>query len=75
MPITLKILATGRRYGDKREADTRNLTINGVQISVVERDIWEGPVEAGEEGRYFRQTEIVGPARHRDDRLGWSAVA
>jgi len=64
--LTLRCVATGRKWGDKAPETVKKVSIAGVPCIIREFDTWDGPVEAGESGQYYRWSSIVtdGPARN-----------
>jgi hypothetical protein len=66
--MILKVIATGRQFGDKKDAIEQRVTVGGVKCVVKELDAWEGPEVAGASGQYFRHTWLETDAAVRDDR-------
>ena len=65
--MLLKVIETGRRWGDKREDSVTSVSVAGVKCTVTEYDSWSGPIEVGQSGQYFR-VATVEPVAVRDDR-------
>lgn len=65
--MILKVVATGRGWGNKLDATEKRVTIGGVDCLVKEFDAWEGPLEAGKQGQFYRFTSFT-PISFRDDR-------
>lgn len=66
--MLLKVIATGRQWGDKVDARETRQTIAGVACMVCEFDAWDGPTDANQQGQYFRYTAFEPAGAVRDDR-------
>lgn len=67
--MILKVVATGRQWGDKVDARETRQSIAGVACIVSEADAWDGPTEPGGKGQFFRFTSVRPASGIRDDRF------
>ena len=67
--MILKLIATGRPWGNKVAPSISTPSIGGVKCIVTEQDIWEGPDNADQQGQYYRGTWLELASKARDDRF------
>jgi hypothetical protein len=67
--MLLKMIATGRDFGDKVEPKVTKLSVGGVACVVTEDDRWEGPTFPGGPRQYYRATWLETVNKVRDDRF------
>lgn len=67
--MLLKMIATGRQWGDKRDPQTSHIKIGGVDCVVTECDSWEGSTTADGQGQYYRAAFLEVAGKVRDDRF------
>lgn len=68
--MILKATPTGRPWGDKRDPVEKAITVQGCRCVVSECDVWNGPLEPGQHGEYFRIVELRTNERTQTWRAG-----
>jgi len=70
--LTMKVVATGRQWGDKVEGTAKPVSIAGIPMRVREFDAWDGGDGAiGHVQQYYRWTVLEHISPPRDD---WQAM-
>lgn len=65
--MILRVIGTGRKWGQKLEPTEKSITIAGVACTLREWDAWEGG-DGTSRQQFFRYTSIEPAGEIRDDR-------